>query len=73
MALGAFVAVTRCDGIDMIMSTSRTTESFRPALLRQRLGADFFRSVLFLLARQARFRHIHDQTLYIVDYEGLAK
>lgn len=73
MTLGAFVTVARGDGIAMIMSTSRTTESFRPALLRQRLGAGLFRSVPFLPVQQVRFRRIHESTPYLFDYEGLVK
>lgn len=72
MTLGAFVTVARGDGIATIMSTSRTTESFRLALLHQRLSAGFFRSIPFLPVRQVYFRRIHGSTLYLAYYEGWA-
>lgn len=73
MTLGACITVARGDGIAMIMSTSRTTESFRLASLRQCAGAGFFRSLPFLPIQQVRFRRIHESTPYIFDYEGLVK
>lgn len=50
---GAFVTVARDDGIAMFMS--RTTESFRPVLLRQRLGTSFFHSVQYCFCQSSRF------------------
>ncbi len=72
MILGAFVTMARGDGIAIIMSTSRSTEFFRLALLHQRLSAGFFRFIPFLPVRQVHFRRIHGSTLYLADYEGWA-
>lgn len=60
MALGAFVGMARGDGIFMIMPATRAAESFRPALLRQRLNTGFFRSIPFLPVQQVGFRRLHD-------------
>ena len=73
MALGAFVTVARGDGIAMIMPAARATEPFRPALLRQRLGAGFFRSVPFLPVQQVSFCRLHDSTPYLVDLKAFGR
>jgi hypothetical protein len=73
MTMGAFVTVARGDGIAVIVSATRTTKPFRPALLRQHLGAGCFRTVPFLPVQQIRFCRLHDSSPRFVDYETLGR
>lgn len=73
MALGAFAGMARGDDIAMIMPAAQATEPFRPALLRQRLGAGFFRSLPFLPVKQVGFRRFHDSAPYLVDLKAFGR
>lgn len=73
MALGTFAGMARGDDIAMIMPAARATEPLRPALLRQRLGAGFFRSISFLPVKQVGFRRFHDSTPYLVELKAFGR
>ena len=70
MALGALVGMARADDIAMIMPAARATESFRPALLRQRLHAGFFR---FCQSSRLVSNALMIQSPYIIDLKAFGR